>query len=75
MLEEAGSISQNTDELVTFLQAQIHWILVKRRLEGGINVSAPEVSRIWQVCAHVIVRATCAGTSTSVRVRTRALRC
>mmetsp|Transcript_40168 Transcript_40168/g.94045 ORF Transcript_40168/g.94045 Transcript_40168/m.94045 type:complete len:440 (-) Transcript_40168:590-1909(-) len=48
MLEDAGSNFQSIDELVFFVQAQVHWLVVKRRLEGGINVSAPEVSRIWQ---------------------------
>jgi len=49
ILEEAGSVTQQIDELVSFVQSQVHWLIVKRRLEGGINVSAPEVSRIWQV--------------------------
>ena len=49
ILEESGSLSQNVDELVAFVQSQLHWLIVKRRIEGGINVSAPEVSRIWQV--------------------------
>lgn len=32
------------------MQAQVRWLICKRRIEGGINVSAPDVSRTWQVC-------------------------
>jgi len=48
MMELSGSEHLCMDERVFFVQSEIHWIVVKRRLEGGINVSGPELSRMWQ---------------------------
>ena len=34
---------------------EVHWLIVKRRLEGGMNVSGPEMSRLWQVKNNFLV--------------------
>ena len=49
LLMYSGSMTNNDDERVALVHSEIHWLVVKRRLEGGINVSGPEMSRLWQV--------------------------
>jgi len=49
LIEAMCSSSGNSvDERVALLMSEVHWIVAKRRLEGGCNVSGPEMTRMWK---------------------------